>query len=213
MGNVFSEKPFAEVVKEQQKQIKKAIRELDKEIRQQQNNEKKLKTEIKKIAKEGRMSDAKIKAKSLVSTRKFITRFETLKTQLNAASLNLMQVKSTVAMKSAMTGVAKALKTMNNKFQLPELQKIMTEFAKENEKADLTQEMMGDVLDDALGGADDEAEADEFVNQILDELGVTMTNDMTAIPTNDINKEKKDEQKADPSMDDLEARLNNLRNG
>jgi len=63
MGNVFSEKPFAEIVKEQQKQIKKAIRELDREIRQQQTNEKKLKTEIKKIAKEGRLADAKIKVK------------------------------------------------------------------------------------------------------------------------------------------------------
>jgi len=212
MGNVFSEKPFAEIVKEQQKQIKKAIRELDREIRQQQTNEKKLKTEIKKIAKEGRLADAKIKAKSLVSTKKFITRFELLKTQLNAASLNLMQVKSAVAMKGAMAGVAKALKTMNNKFQLPELQKIMAEFAKENEKAELTQEMMGDVLDDALGDADDEAEADEVVNQILDELGVSMTKDLNTIPTNDLSKEKKEEQK-DTTMDDLEARLNNLRNG
>jgi hypothetical protein len=36
---------------------------------------------------------------------------------------------------------------------------------------------------------------------------------MTAIPSNDINKEKKEEKTADTSMDDLEARLNNLRNG
>ena len=123
-----------------------------------------------------------------------------------------MQVKSAVAMKGAMAGVAKALKTMNSKFQLPELQKIMAEFARENEKAELTQEMMGDVMDDALGDADDEAEADEVVNQILDELGVSMAKDLNTIPSNDISKEKIEEQK-DPTMDELEARLNNLRNG
>lgn len=55
MGNVFSEKPLKEVIRENQRLIKKSIRELEKEIRNMENAEKKLIADIKKSAKENRM--------------------------------------------------------------------------------------------------------------------------------------------------------------
>jgi transcription elongation GreA/GreB family factor len=55
MGNVFSEKPLKEVVRENQRMIKKSIRELEKEIRSLETNEKKLQNEIKKHAKLNQM--------------------------------------------------------------------------------------------------------------------------------------------------------------
>ena len=39
--------------------------------------------------------------------------------------------------------MTKALGTMNKQMNMPKLQKIMTEFVRENEKADMTQEMIG----------------------------------------------------------------------
>jgi charged multivesicular body protein 2A len=75
-------------------------------------------------------------------------------------------------MADAMKGVTKALVKINQKINLPGLQKVMAEFMKENERAEMTQEMIGDTIDDALeedGTADQE---DAIVNQVLDELGV-----------------------------------------
>lgn len=56
MGNIFApEKPLKEVVRENQRLIKKSIRELEKEIRSLETNQKKLEADIKKHAKMNQM--------------------------------------------------------------------------------------------------------------------------------------------------------------
>jgi charged multivesicular body protein 2A len=55
MGNVFSEKPLKEVVRENQRMIKKAVRELEKETGTLKKNEQKLVADIKKMAKQNQM--------------------------------------------------------------------------------------------------------------------------------------------------------------
>lgn len=125
-------------------------RELEKEINSLQNNEKKLVADIKKNAKMNQMGPVRIMAKDLVRTRNYVSRFTEMKTTMNAVSLKLQTVKSNEAMTSALKGVTSALKTMNKQVSLPGLQKIMQDFARENEQADLTQEMIGDTIDDAM---------------------------------------------------------------
>merc|ERR1711871_163108 len=112
------------------------------------------------------MGPVKVMAKDLVRTRNYITRFIEMKTQMNAVSLKLQTIKSNDAMSTAMKGVTKALTSMNKQISLPGLQKIMTEFARENERADLTQEMIGDSIDDALGEVGDEMEEDAIVSSV-----------------------------------------------
>lgn len=56
MGNVFGkDKPLKEILRENQRSIKKAIRELEKEIRTLEANEKKLTSDIKKHATQNQM--------------------------------------------------------------------------------------------------------------------------------------------------------------
>ena len=54
------------------------------------------------------------------------------------------------------TGVTKALKNMNSRLKLPQLQKIMMEFERESEIMDLKEETISDTIDDAIGGDDEE---------------------------------------------------------
>jgi charged multivesicular body protein 2A len=75
-------------------------------------------------------------------------------------------------MATAMKGVTKALAKMNKKVNLPGLQKIMAEFMKENERSEMTQEMIGDTIDDALEEDGSAEEEEAVVSQVLDELGV-----------------------------------------
>ena len=152
-----------------------------------------------------------------------MTRFIEMKTQMNAVSLKLQTVKSNDAMSNAMKGVTKALTTMNKQVSLPGLQKIMTEFARENERADLTQEMIGDSIDDAMGEAGDEMEENAIVSSVLAELGLeasgTVPNAPSAQPAGNAastgTAEANEPEKAavDTGMDELEQRLNNLRRG
>merc|ERR1711936_489371 len=82
-------------------------------------------------------------------------------------------------MAQAMKGVTKAMQKMNKQMKLPEIQKIMQEFEKQSEIMDMKEEMMSDVIDDALGDEDDEEEGDAIV---LDELGLQMTDQITGLP-------------------------------
>ena len=80
-----------------------------------------------------------------------------------------------------MKGVTKAMMNMNKQMKLPEIQKIMQEFEKQSEIMDMKEEMMSDVIDDALGDEDDEEESDAIVTQVLDELGLQMTDQITGL--------------------------------
>ena len=128
-----------------------------------QKAEKKLMQDIRKHAKDNQMGPVKIMAKDLVRTRSSMTKFIEMKTQLSAVDLKLQTIKSHEAMMTAMKGVTKALGAMNKQMSLPGLQKVVTEFTRENEKADMVQESIGDALDDAMA---DESSASE-VNDLL----------------------------------------------
>ena len=99
-----------------------------------------------------------------------------MRANIQAVSLKIQTLKSQNAMAQAMKGVTKAMMNMNKQMKLPEIQKIMQEFEKQSEIMDMKEEMMSDVIDDALGDEDDEEESDAIVSQVKDIFsGVTFT--------------------------------------
>jgi charged multivesicular body protein 2A len=216
----------AEMLRENKRMLDKAIRELDREIMGLQNQEKKIVVEIKKMAKEGQMDAVKVMAKSMVRNRHAVTKMYGLKSQLQAVSLRLATLKSTQAMAEAMGGATKAMRMMNKKLNIPQLQNVMREFERQNERMEMTSDMMGDAVDDAMGDADEEEESDALVSQVLDEIGIGLNEQLASAP----NKAKPVQQAAAAPMeaealgagggssaagggldDDLQARLDNLR--
>lgn len=215
MGNVFGppEKPIKEVVRENQRTIKKAIRELEKEIKDLEKNEKKLGADIKKMAKQNQMGAVRVMAKDLVRTKNYITKFITMKTHLNAVALKIQTIKSHDQMATAMKGVTKALVQMNKQISLPGLNKIMTDFMRENEKNEVMQEVIGDTLDDAMEEEGSAAEEDAIVNQVLDELGIGAGQLAPDAPTLQVNSSQQAQavnSHEDAAVSELEARLQNL---
>merc|ERR1719290_365989 len=134
------------------------------------------------MAKQGQMDAVKIMAKDLVRTRRYVKKFMLMRANIQAVSLKIQTLKSQNAMAQAMKGVTKAMMNMNKQMKLPEIQKIMQEFEKQSEIMDMKEEMMSDVIDDALEGEDDEEESDAIVTQVLDELGLQLTDQITGLP-------------------------------
>lgn len=90
MGNALGKKKtLKEQLRENKREINRAVRELDRERTNLQMQEKKLIIEIKKMAKEGQIASVKIMAKDLVRTRQHVTKFYTMRSQLQAVSLRL----------------------------------------------------------------------------------------------------------------------------
>lgn len=91
-------------------------------------------------------------------------------------------MKSTQAMGEAMKGVTKAMGQMNRQMNLPSLQKILQEFEYQNDRMELITEVMGDTIDDAFEGDEEEEETEELVNQVLDEIGININQEVTCLP-------------------------------
>merc|ERR1719460_1451290 len=106
------------------------------------------------MAKEGQVDSAKIYAKDLVRTRAYIKKMHKMKSHMEAVSLRLQTMSSSQQMAQCMKGVTKAMGMMNRKMNLPQIQKIMMEFEKQNDMMGMKQEMMEDQFEDAF--ADDE---------------------------------------------------------
>ncbi|KAF5879188.1 putative snf7 family protein [Botrytis fragariae] len=171
----------AERLRKHQRSLEKTQRELDRERTKLENQEKKLIQEIKKSAKNGQMGAAKIQAKDLVRTRRYVEKFYSMRTQLQAISLRIQTVRTNEQMMQAMKGATGVLGSMNRSMNLPALQRIAMEFEKENDIMDQRQEMMDDAIDDVTG-LEDEEEGEEVVEQVLEEIGIDLKAAMGETP-------------------------------
>ncbi|ORX87845.1 SNF7 family protein [Basidiobolus meristosporus CBS 931.73] len=216
MFNFFRRKSPAELLRQHQRALNKAQRELDRERGKMEQQEKKLIADIKKNAKAGQMNACKIMARDLVRTRKHIQKFYQMKTQLQAVSLRIQTLSSNNQMAEAMKGASKAMRSMNSRMNLPQIQNIMMEFERESEMMDMKEEMMSDAIDDAMEDEDEEEETDAIVNQVFDEIGISFDQSLSdTVPSlkNPGMATAEREPQAEMLSDDavLQARLDNLR--
>ncbi|KAG7561857.1 hypothetical protein FFLO_02674 [Filobasidium floriforme] len=178
----------AERLRQHQRTLQKAQRELDRERTKLESQEKKLMMDIKKSAKAGQMSAAKIQAKDLVRTRRYIQKFTQMKVQLQAVSLRMQALRSNEQMAVAMKGATRAMGQMNRSLNLPQIQRIMNEFEKESQTMDMKEEMMGDAVDDVMDdeaeGEGEEEEGDKILKEVLDEIGINTSQMLGETPSN-----------------------------
>lgn len=75
--------------------------------------------------------------------------------------------------------------SMNRGLNLPAIQKIMNEFEKESSMMDMKEEMMSDAVDDVMedDAEDEEEEGDKILREVLDEIGVNLSQQVTMMPS------------------------------
>ncbi|XP_005062677.1 PREDICTED: charged multivesicular body protein 2a, partial [Ficedula albicollis] len=170
----------AQLLRQNQRALARAVRELDRERQKLEQQEKKIIVDIKKMAKQGQMDAVRVMAKDLVRTRRYVRKFIAMRANVQGVALRVQTLKSNSAMASAMRGVTRAMATMNRQLKLPQIQRILLEFQKQSELMDMKEELMNDAIDDALGDEDDEDESDAVVSQVLDELGLNLTDELAS---------------------------------
>lgn len=195
-----------EQLRKHQRALEKTQRELDRERTRLESQEKKLIADIRKAAKEGHNSSAKVMARDLVRTRNNIQKFYTMKTQLQQISLRIQTVRGNQQMAQSMMGASKLLGNMNRQMNLPQLSKIAMEFERQTDIMDQRQEMMDDAIEDTMGAdeVDEDEESEEIVAKVLDEIGIDMSQQLSSVPKGTKYEEAND-------VEDLDARLNSLK--
>lgn len=213
-----------ERLRKNQRALEKTQRELTRETTKLQQQEKKLIGDIKKSAKLGQISSAKVQAKDLIRTKGYITKFNSMKAQLQAISLRIQSVRSNQQMATSMRDATRLLSGMNRSMNLPQLSRIAQEFQKENDMMDQKQEFMDDAIDDAVAFDEDEMgeeeQVDEILGKVLDEIGVDLNTNMkdtpTGLPTQETEARTAQAVGATAGgpgndEDDLQARLDSLK--
>lgn len=208
-----------ERLRKNQRALEKTQRELGRETTKLQAQEKKLISEIKKSAKQGQISSAKIQAKDLVRTKNYIVKFNLMKAQLQAILLRIQSVRSNAQMATSMRDATRLLLGMNRLMNLPQLSRIAQEFARENDMMDQKQEFMDEAIDDAMAMDEDELgedeQVDEILTEVLDEIGVDLNTSLKDTPSH-INVEESRNVPVAQAIgaseeDDLQARLDSLK--
>jgi len=125
-------------------------------------------------------------------------------------------MQSQQSMAKAMGSITLTMRTMNRQMNLPALQKMMMEFDKQSAMSEMKQEMVEDILDDVMSAEQEEEEAEDMVNSVFDEIGISFAGDLAATPSGNLGRgtavASGNEKLAVAEDDaDLQTRLDNLR--
>lgn len=173
LSDLFHRETPQEKMRKYKRGLDKTCRDLDRERNKLVVQERKIMAEMKKMAKQDQVDAVRIMAKDLVRTRKYNRKMYHMRTQIQGVSLRIQTMQSTSEMAQAMKGVTKAMKSMNKQMNIPEMQRIMREFEKQNEMMGMKDEMMSDAIDDALDDDGMEEEETELeIQKVLDEVGL-----------------------------------------
>ncbi|XP_003383391.2 PREDICTED: charged multivesicular body protein 2a-like [Amphimedon queenslandica] len=183
LTDLWKGKSPEEIVRQNQRALRKTMREIDRERANLEKQERKVIADIKKTAKTGQMAAVKIMAKDLVRTRNHIKKFHLMRANIQGITLKLTTMKSQMAMAQSMKGVSRAMNRMNAQMKLPQIQKIMMDFERESEIMDMKEEMISDTMEDVMG-EDEEEESEAVVQQVFDELGLQWVDELSkAVPS------------------------------
>lgn len=185
-------------------------RDIDREIRALDQQEKQIIAEIKASAKKNNDKATRVLAKQLVQLRS--TRDKMYGTRATVAAVG-MQASSMAAQAGSMAAVgnvAKALGSVNAQMDAAGTMKTMQNFSRQMEIMNVKEEMLDDALCDAFDGDEVEEEADSIVAQTLAEIGIDLDSSMAEAPSRPVAQTASATGESNFTMEDFEASLPKL---
>ncbi|RNA29191.1 charged multivesicular body 2b [Brachionus plicatilis] len=211
MNNLFGKKDVKEEMKAQNKVLRSAQRDIERDKSQLEREIKKIELEIKKMAKAGNKQACTILAKQLIQLKKQQTRNIAASTKITGIKSHTQVMASNVKLGEAMKTTTQTMVEMN-KIQDPvKTAQIMKEFEKQSMKMGMTEDMINETLEDVLEGSDDEQQSDAIVNKVLDEIGIEISGKMINAPGPAKNKLQDQELNDEISDKEIQNLLANLK--
>ncbi|CAD5117169.1 DgyrCDS5971 [Dimorphilus gyrociliatus] len=190
---------------------RKAQRDLERDRGQLEKQEKQLQEEIKRAAKRGDKQTCNILAKQLIQMRKAKTRTYTAQSKVQVMTNQTKLMHTNVNVAQTMGKTAKTMSDVNKQMDPMKTQAMLKEFSMQNAKMEMTDEMINDTLDDIMNDSADEEEQDAVVNQVLDEIGIEISGQMSKAPTAERGALGAESAKATVSDEELMKQLAQLK--
>lgn len=161
------EKPPKDLINEWSQKIRKEMRVIDRQIRDIQREQEKVKRSIKDAAKKGQKDVCVILAKEMIQSKRAITKLYASKAQMNSVLLSMKNQLAVLRVAGALQKSTEVMKAMQSLVKIPEIQATMRELSKEMTKAGIIEEMLEDTFESMEDGEEMEEAAEEEVDKIL----------------------------------------------
>lgn len=161
------DKPPKEMVNEWSSKIRKEMRVIDRQIRDIQREEEKVKRSIKEAAKKGDRDVCVILAKEMIHSKRAVTKLYASKAHMNSVQLSMKNQLSLLRVSGSLQKSTEVMKAMQNLIKVPEIQATMRDLSKEMMKAGIIEEMLEDTFESMEDGEEMEEEAEAEVDKIL----------------------------------------------
>ncbi|XP_070776141.1 charged multivesicular body protein 3 isoform X1 [Enoplosus armatus] len=165
-----SEKPTKELINEWSGKIRKEMRVIDRQIRDIQREEEKVKRSIKDAAKKGQKDVCVVLAKEMIQSKRAVTKLYASKAHMNSVQLSMKNQQAVLRVAGSLQKSTEVMKAMQNLVKIPEIQATMRDLSKEMMKAGIIEEMLEDTFESMEDGEEMEEAAEEEVDKILFEI-------------------------------------------
>jgi len=155
-----------EKVREWCSKLRKETSQLDRQIRNIQREEEKVKKTLKEAAKKGDKDVCMILAKEVVNARKSINKIHASKAHINSISMQMKNQQATLRIAGALQKSTDVMKAMQQLIKVPEVAATMRDLSKEMMKAGIIEEM----LEDTMEGLEDSEELEEAAQEEVDKV-------------------------------------------
>ncbi|VDK47794.1 unnamed protein product [Anisakis simplex] len=166
-----------EQVRELQRKMRIEVRQLDRQIHAIEREELKagchsfmhVKRQIKEAAKKGDRDVCVVLAKSMVNSRKAVSKIHATKAQINSVVMCMQQQLATVRMAGTLQHSTEVMKNMQELVKVPEIMAVMRDISKEMTRIGIIDEMIEETME-SVEPEELEEEAQEEVDKILFEI-------------------------------------------
>ncbi|XP_069779745.1 E3 ubiquitin-protein ligase RNF103 isoform X4 [Narcine bancroftii] len=198
--------------------IRKEMRLIDRQIRDIQKEEEKVKRSVKDAAKKGHKDVCTILAKEIIRSRKAVSKLYASKAQMNSVIMSMKNQLAVVRVTGSLEKSTGVMKAMQNLVKIPEVQATMRELSKEMMKAGIIDEMLEDTFDSMEDEEEMEEAAEMEVDRILFEITAgalgkapSKVTDALPEPVEEGATATSDEGEAEEDIEEMQSRLAALR--
>uniref|UniRef100_A0A8C2NVS2 Charged multivesicular body protein 3 n=1 Tax=Capra hircus TaxID=9925 RepID=A0A8C2NVS2_CAPHI len=125
------EKPPKELVNEWSLKIRKEMRVVDRQIRDIQREEEKVKRSVKDAAKKGQKDVCVVLAKEMIRSRKAVSKLYASKAHMNSVLMGMKNQLAVLRVAGSLQKSTEVMKAMQSLVKIPEIQATMRELSKE----------------------------------------------------------------------------------
>ncbi|VDM45052.1 unnamed protein product [Toxocara canis] len=158
-----------EQVRELQRKMRVEMRQLDRQIHAIEREELKVKKQIKDSARKGDRDVCVVLAKSIVNSRKAVSKLHASKAQINSVVMCIQQQLATMRMAGSLQHSTEVMKNMQQLVKVPEIMTTMRELSREMMRIGIIDEMIEETMESVEPEELEEA-AQEEVDKILFEI-------------------------------------------